>query len=130
VRFVDGRPVGGITTRWLLWWCAQKLQAVGKEVLLLIWANASRHISEEVRRWLGEHDREVKKSGGEAGVRIVSCLLPKQGPWLNAIEAEWVHALSARWSSPTARWALRSSPRGYAGSSAVRITSIYPSPGR
>ena len=25
------------------------------------------------------------------GVRIVSCLLPKQSPWLNAIEPKWVH---------------------------------------
>jgi hypothetical protein len=25
-------------------------------------------------------------------VRIVSCLLPKQSPWLNAIEPKWVHA--------------------------------------
>jgi hypothetical protein len=24
-------------------------------------------------------------------VRIVSCLLPKQSPWLNAIEPKWVH---------------------------------------
>jgi hypothetical protein len=24
-------------------------------------------------------------------VRIVSCLLPKKSPWLNAIEPKWVH---------------------------------------
>jgi hypothetical protein len=85
VRFVDGRPVSSITTQFLRW-CTEKLQAVGKKVLLLIWDNASWHISREVRRWLGKHNRGVKKSGGEAGVRIVSCLLPKQSPWLNAIE--------------------------------------------
>ncbi len=33
--------------------------------------------------------REVKNSG--RGVRIVSCLLPKQSPWLNAIEPKWSH---------------------------------------
>ncbi len=44
-----------------------------------------------MRRWLGRHNRRVKKSGAEAGVRIVSCLLPKQSPWLNAIEPKWVH---------------------------------------
>ena len=82
LRFVDGRPVSGITTRFL-GWCCEKLEAVGKKVLLLIWDNASWHISKEVRRWLGKHNREVKK-GGE-GVRIVSRLLPKQSPWLNAI---------------------------------------------
>ncbi len=88
LRFVDGRPVGSITTQFLSW-CAEKLEAEGKKVLLLIWDNASWHISKEVRRWLGRHNREVKKSG--EGVRIVSCLLPKQSPWLNAIEPKWIH---------------------------------------
>ncbi len=90
LRFVDGRPVSSITTQFLEW-SLQKLEAAGKKVLLLIWDNASWHISKEVRRWLGRHNREVKKSGGEAGVRIISCLLPKQSPWLNAIEPKWVH---------------------------------------
>jgi hypothetical protein len=72
---VDGRPVSGITTRFL-GWCAEKLKALGKKVLLLIWDNASWHVSREVRRWLGKHNREVKKSG--KGVRIVSWLLPKK----------------------------------------------------
>src|SRR3712207_4221299 len=45
--------------------------------------------SREVRRWLGKHNRRVKESG--EGVRIVSCLLPKQSPWLNAIEPKWIH---------------------------------------
>ncbi len=67
----------------------QKLEALGKKVWVLIWDNASWHISREVRRWLGKHNREVKKSG--RGVRIVSCLLPKKSPWLNAIEPKWVH---------------------------------------
>ena len=35
LRFVDGRPVSGITTRFL-WWCCERLQALGKKVLLLI----------------------------------------------------------------------------------------------
>jgi transposase len=83
LRFVDGRPVSSITTRFLSW-CAEKLEAAGKKVLLLIWDKASWHISKEVRRWLGKHNRRVKKSG--EGVRIVVCLLPKQSPWLNAIE--------------------------------------------
>jgi transposase len=90
VRFVDGRPGSGITTRFLSW-CTEKLEAIGKKFLLLIWDNASWHISKEVRRWLGKHNREIKKSGSEAGVRIVSCLLPKKSPWLNAIEPKWVH---------------------------------------
>jgi hypothetical protein len=88
LRFVDGRPVSGITIRFLRW-CTEQLEAIGKKVLLLVWDNASWHISKEVRRWLGKHNREVKKSG--KGVRIVSCLLPKKSPWLNAIEPKWVH---------------------------------------
>jgi hypothetical protein len=90
LRFVDGRPVSSITTQFLSWSC-QKLKALGKKVLLLIWDNASWHISKELRRWLGKHNREVKNGGGQAGVRIVSCLLPKQSPWLNAIEPKWIH---------------------------------------
>ena len=88
LRFVDGRPVSSITTQFLRW-CAQKLEEIGKKVLLLIWDNASLHISKVVRRWLGKHNRRVKESG--EGVRIVSCLLPKQSPWLNAIEPQWIH---------------------------------------
>ena len=71
VRFVDGRPVSSITTRFLSW-CCQKLQAAGKRVWVLIWDNASWHISKEVRGWIASHNRKVK-NGGE-GVRIISCL--------------------------------------------------------
>ena len=35
LRFVDGRPVSGITTRFLSW-CCQGLQAAGKKVWVLI----------------------------------------------------------------------------------------------
>jgi transposase len=88
LRFVDGRPVSGITTRFLSW-CSEKLQAAGKRVWVLIWDNASWHISKEVREWIASHNRKVKRSG--QGVRIISCLLPKQSPWLNPIEPKWVH---------------------------------------
>jgi transposase len=91
LRFVDGRPISSITTQFLEW-SLEKLQEIGKKVVVLIWDNASWHVSREVRRWLGRHNRRVvKESGSEAGVRIVSCLLPKQSPWLNAIEPKWVH---------------------------------------
>jgi hypothetical protein len=58
-------------------------------VLLLICDKASWHVSTEVRRWLGRRNRRVKQSG--EGVSIVSCLLPKKSPWLNAIEPKWIH---------------------------------------
>lgn len=89
IRFVDGRPVSSITTRFLEW-SLKKLEEAGKKFLLLIWDNASWHVSREVRRWLGRYNRRVKESGD--GVRIASCLLPKQSPWLNVIEPKWVHA--------------------------------------
>jgi hypothetical protein len=94
LRFVDGRPVSGITTRFLEWSC-EKLEALGRKVLLLIWDNASWHISREVRRWLGKHNRQVKSSG--EGVRIVSCLLPKQSPWLKTPSSRSGSMASVRW---------------------------------
>jgi transposase len=90
LRFVDGRPVSAITTQFLEW-CCQKLEELGKKVPVLIWDNASWHISREVRRWIGKRNREVKNSGSEAGVRIATCLLPKKSPWLNAMEPKWIH---------------------------------------
>lgn len=89
LRFVDARPISGITTQFLLWCCERLEASDNKKVLLLIWDNASWHKSKEVRRWLGKHNRGVKKSG--RGVRIVSCFLPKKSPWLNLIEPKWVH---------------------------------------
>ena len=60
LRFVDGRPVSSITTQFLSW-CCGRLESAGREVLLLVWDNASWHISKEARRWLGRHNREVKE---------------------------------------------------------------------
>jgi hypothetical protein len=39
LRFVDGRPIGAVTTAYLAWGCA-KLQAAGEEAWLLVWDNA------------------------------------------------------------------------------------------
>jgi hypothetical protein len=104
-------------------WCCEELEKLGKKVLLLIWENACWHVSKEVNRWLVKHNRKVNKSGGQAGVRkVVSCLLPKQSPWLNAIEPEWVlTANGGSWSS-TGCSVRMSSPTGYAGLLVVRIT--------
>lgn len=91
VRFVDGRPVSHVTTAFLLWVC-ELLAADGKKALLLIWDNASWHISREVRAWVRFHNRQAKREGG---VRIVVCQLPVKSPWLNRIEPQWVHAKRA-----------------------------------
>jgi DDE superfamily endonuclease len=88
LRFVDGRPISGVTTPFLAWCCA-KLAAAGKTALLLVWDNASWHISQEVQTWIVAHNRQVKT--GAAAVRIVPCPLPSKSPWLNPIEPKWVH---------------------------------------
>jgi hypothetical protein len=64
------------------------------------------HTSREVRRWLSKHNRELNQSG--EGMRIVSCLLPKQSPWLNAIEPKWVHGKRKVVVSPRGWWELMS----------------------
>ncbi len=88
LRFVDGRPISGMTTQFLDW-CGERLAAQGKTALLLVWDNASWHVSKEVRAWIGRHNRRVKQEG--KGVRIVSCFLPSKSPWLNPIEPKWMH---------------------------------------
>jgi DDE superfamily endonuclease len=88
LRFVDGRPLSGVTTRFLEWSCT-KLAAAGKRALLLVWDNAAWHISKEVRDWLRDHHRRARET--RRGVRIVPCLLPVKSPWLNPIEPKWVH---------------------------------------
>jgi transposase len=88
LRFVDGRPVSAVTTRFLAWCCA-KLAAAGKTALLLVWDNAAWHLSHEVRAWIGAHNRHVRATG--RGVRLVPCPLPIKSPWLNPIEPKWIH---------------------------------------
>ncbi len=98
LRFVDGRPVSAVTTQFLDW-CCDWLAAQGKTALLLVWDNASWHVSKEVRTWIRAHNRAVKKEG--SGVRIIVCPLPTKSPWLNPIEPKWMH--SKRWIVEPAR---------------------------
>ena len=84
LRFVNGRPMSGATTRFLSW-CSEELAEAGKKVLVLVRDEASWHVSGELRRWMGAHNRQVKK-GEKEGVRIISCLLLKKSPWLKPIE--------------------------------------------
>jgi hypothetical protein len=88
LRFVDGRPVSGVTTQFLSW-CLEKTAALGKKALLLVWDNASWHISQEVRAFIRSHNRQVKRTG--RGARLVNCYLPSKSPWLNPIEPKWIH---------------------------------------
>lgn len=91
LRFVEGRPVSQVTEDFLACVCAE-LAAEGKKALLLIWDNASWHISQRVRAWIKAHNRHVKRHGG---VRILACRLPTKSPWLNAIEPKWAHGKKA-----------------------------------
>ena len=91
LRFVEGRPVSQVTEDFLAWACA-RLAAEGKRALLLIWDNASWHVSRRVRAWIKAHNRRARAEGG---VRIIACYLPVKAPWLNAIEPKWVHGKRA-----------------------------------
>ena len=88
LRFVENRPVSALTTRYLTW-CCEKPEKLDKTALIMIWDNASWHISKEVRNWIRAHNRAVRQQG--KGVRIVVCYLPTKSPWLNRIEPHWVH---------------------------------------
>ena len=91
LRFVDGRPVSHVTAQFLEWVCG-RLAAEGKTALLLVWDNASWHISKEARTWVKRHNRSAKAEGG---VRIIVCQLPSKAPWLNPIEPKWAHGKRA-----------------------------------
>jgi DDE superfamily endonuclease len=91
LRFVQGRPVSQVTEDFLAW-VGERLAAAGKKALLLVWDNASWHISQRVRTWLAEHNARARQEGG---VRIPVCPLPIKAPWLNPIEPKWMHGKKA-----------------------------------
>ena len=91
LRFVQGRPVSQVTEDFLAWVC-DVLAAEGKTALLLVWDNASWHISQRVRAWIRTHNGRARREGG---VRIVVCRLPVKSPWLNPIEPKWAHGKRA-----------------------------------
>lgn len=96
LRFVDGRPVSHVSTDYLQWVC-ERLALEGKRVLVLIWDNASWHVSREVRDWIRQHNLAViacRREGNE-GVQIIPCFLPTRSPWLNNIEPKWIHGKRA-----------------------------------
>lgn len=87
LRFVDGRPVSALTAQFLTW-CGERLAASGTTTVVVVWDNASWHVSQAVRVWLRTHNQRAHREGG---VRIVPCWLPTKSPWLNPIEPKWVH---------------------------------------
>jgi len=91
LRFVEGRPVSRVTIAFLAW-LVQQMATEHKHVLVIIWDNASWHLSREVRTWIRQHNQQVKRHGG---VRLLTCRLPVKSPWLNPIEPRWVHGKRA-----------------------------------
>jgi hypothetical protein len=91
LRFVNGRPISSVTIRFLEWLLCG-LAREGKQALLMVWDNASWHISKEVRAWVRAHNGKVKQEGG---CRLLICRLPSKSPWLNNIEPKWVHGKRA-----------------------------------
>ncbi|MBO0794271.1 MAG: IS630 family transposase, partial [Ktedonobacteraceae bacterium] len=69
LRFVSGRPVSQVTIEFLAWLCEQVL-AQGKRVLVVIWDNASWHVSKQVKAWLRQHNQSTQQGTqtGRAGV--------------------------------------------------------------
>jgi hypothetical protein len=91
LRFVEGRPVSQVTEDFLAWLC-ERFAAEGKRVFVLVWDNAAWHVSKRVRRWIGAHNRRVKREGG---CKMRVCYLPVKAPWLNPIEPKWLHGKRA-----------------------------------
>lgn len=92
LRFCDGRPVSATTEEFLGWVC-RTLAGEGKKVFVLVWDNASWHVSKRVRRWIESHNRRVRRT--KRGCRVRVCGLPVKAPWLNRIEPKWVHGKRA-----------------------------------
>ena len=63
-----------------------------KRVLVIIWDRASWHKSQKLKEWQRQHNRKAKRDGD---VRLLTCLLPVKSPWLNPMEAHWIHAKRA-----------------------------------
>ena len=63
-----------------------------KSVVVMIWDNASWHISNRIRLWSRAYNRAAKAAGEP---RLLVHGLPIKSPWLNPIEPCWVHAKRA-----------------------------------
>ena len=87
LRFSPGQPNSQHTLAFLEYLLGVA-QEKGKQVLVVIWDNASWHKSQKVCAWVNEHNRRVKAEGG---VRLLLYRLPTHSPWLNPQEPQWAH---------------------------------------
>jgi len=63
-----------------------------KTTVVLIWDNASWHLSKRIKQWIRDYNQLAKQHGEP---RLLTHLLPVKSPWLNPIEPRWVHAKRA-----------------------------------
>jgi len=91
IRFVEDRPVGDLTIKFLSWAC-EAVAKEGKRVLIVVWDEASWHRADAVSGWVRGHSEHARQAGG---VKLVICELPVASPWLNNIEPCWRHAKRA-----------------------------------
>jgi transposase len=88
LRFAHNRPLSDTTAQFLQW-VSQVLPEEGKQRLIVIWDDASWHVSRLVSQRIEAHNRRVRKDGG---VEIIHFELPAGSPWLNNIEPYYKHA--------------------------------------
>jgi transposase len=88
LHFTWGQPDSEATIDYL-----QRLLALArgrrKHFLVIVWDNASWHLSRKVRAWLVSYKQQAKTTGD---VRLLVSYLPSRSPWLNPIEPHWTHA--------------------------------------
>lgn len=89
-RCASGQPVRA-RRRQCVVWCGERLAALGKRALRLVWDHAAWHKRQLGRPWRRTH--HVERTG--SGVRIVLCVLPRKSPWRHPLEPTWVHGIRA-----------------------------------
>jgi hypothetical protein len=74
LRFVDGRPVSQVTTDFLKW-LSQQVAASGQRTLVLIWDNASWHVSKHVKTWILQQNQDALQAEreGKQGIQVIPC---------------------------------------------------------
>ena len=86
--FSDGQPNSEHT-----WLFIMGLLTIARRekirVVVMIWDHATWHKSKRLRQCIRSYKLAAKESGQP---RLLTFLLPRKSPWLNPIEARWVHA--------------------------------------
>ena len=86
--FCAGQPDTGHTLLFV-WALLNLARRERKQVVVIIWDNASWHNSQRFRHWLHAYNQQAKRNGD---VRLLVCHLPTKSPWLNPMEPRWIHA--------------------------------------